>query len=388
MRILHVGKYYYPVPGGMETFLRDLLSALSRKGIEVRAIVHHRKSGMASNFEDVEGIPVVRAEILGHFGFVPVSIEFPWILLEHIKSFKPDILHFHLPNASAFWALVMPPARKIPWVVHWHSDVIRSNFNRTLETLYPLYAFPEKLFLKQAATIIATSPDYLYSSPTLRHFLSKCITLPLGTDVERISMLSKKDNTPLEDLTDKGHGTARFRLLSVGRLTYYKGFDFLIKVLAKLPDDTVLHIAGSGSLEKSLKNLAKEMGVEDRVCFYGYLPDEYLHALFRSSDCFVLGSIERTEAFGIVLLEAMCHGKPVIVSNIKGSGVRWIIREARCGLLFEPGDIDDCVTKILWMKNHPEETRQYGTSGQSYLKKHLLIDHVSEKIIDVYRSLI
>lgn len=385
MRVLHIGKYYPPVPGGMEYFLRDLLLALLRQGVKVSVLVHHDKSGVGSTAENIEGVSIIRTEILGHFSFSPVSIKFPKILSECIHHYKPDILHFHLPNASAFSALLLPSARKIPWIVHWHSDVIPSNFNKTLKMLYPFYSIPEKIFLQQADRIIATSPEYLFASSVLKKFVSKCTVIPLGIDANRV-FIDRHEND-LKNWAERMWGSASYRLLSVGRLTYYKGFDMLIKTIATLPDDIALHIVGSGNLELSLKKLVKNLRVNHRVYLHGYLPGRFLSALFRSSDCFIIASLERTEAFGLVLLEAMWHSKPIIASNIKGSGVRWVVNTANSGLLFEPGNINDCAKKILWMKNNPERALQYGKNGRIYLEKHFLIDHIAKKIVELYKSL-
>lgn len=384
MRVLHIGKYYPPVPGGMEYFLRDLLVALDRKGISVGALVHQHKAGLPSSYDLIEKIPVWRAKILGHTGFVPVALSFQNKLIECIRKFKPHILHFHMPNASAFLALCIPQARKIPWVVHWHSDVIPSEFNMLMKILYPGYAAIEQIFLRKAKVVIATSPDYLNASNVIKKFRSKCSVIPLGIDRER---LSRSKNSLAIQWAEQVWGSTSFRLLSVGRLTYYKGFDLLIKAMVHLPENISLHIVGTGVMEKFLKSLAQKSGVQERVVFHGYLTDEYLSALFSTCDCFVLGSFERTEAFGIVLLEAMWHEKPIIASNIHGSGVRWIMGKARCGLLFEPRNVMDCVSKILWMKNHPAEAAQYGKSGRTFLEDNLLIDHIANKVVSIYETL-
>jgi rhamnosyl/mannosyltransferase len=367
----------------MEHFMRDLLVALSRHGVEVGALVHHHKPGIPSSFEMIDNVPVWRLEIWGHLSFVPIAPAFPNVLLECINNWKPDIIHFHFPNASPFWALGICQAQKIPWIIHWHADVVQSNFNKALKLLYPLYAIPERLFMKKTNVIIATSPDYLRSSKPLADFHDKCVVIPLGIDANRIDSPSPSSLKWAEE----AWGKAPFRILSVGRLSYYKGFDVLIKAISLLPEDVKLHIVGTGYLEKSLRNLTRQMGLENRIIFHGYLPQEQLVALFRSCHCFALASIERTEAFGIVLLEAMLHGKPVVASNLEGSGMRWLVKNAQCGLLFEPGNALDCAEKILWLKNNLQDASKYGKAGKTFLLDYLLIDHIAEKITTVYQSL-
>src|SRR5699024_5451513 len=101
-------------------------------------------------------------------------------------EFKPDLLHLHLPNTSAFWAMAIPAARKIPWIVHWHADVVASRHDSKLALAYPLYRPFEQRFLKVASAIIATSPPYLESSSALAHWRDKCQVIPLGLDPARL----------------------------------------------------------------------------------------------------------------------------------------------------------------------------------------------------------
>lgn len=384
MRILHVGKYYPPVPGGMEYFLRDLGTALYRKGIATGILVHHDKPRLPSSYELLENISVWRTRVEGHVGFVPISSSFPKRLRDCIHEFRPDLLHFHMPNSSAFWALCIPEARKIPWVIHWHSDVIPSGFDIRLRSFYPFYSMIEQIFLRRSQAIIATSPDYLQASISLRNFLSKCRIIPLAIDAERLS----RCNQSALRWAERTWGSTSFRLLSVGRLTYYKGFNLLIEAMTYLPQDISLHIVGTGILEASLRERTYKLGVENRVVFHGYIEDDLLSALYQTTDCFVLGSFERTESFGVVLLEAMWHEKPIIASNISGSGVRWLVQQAQCGILFEPQNATDCASKILWMKNHPKEAIMYGKSGKSFLVNNLLIDRIANEISTLYESLI
>ena len=103
-----------------------------------------------------------------------------------LAEFRPDVLHLHLPNTSAFWALKSRRARAIPWVVHWHSDVIGPGLDAKLKLFYPLYRPFEQALLKRADAVIATSPPYLESSRALQPFRDKCRVIPLGLDPARL----------------------------------------------------------------------------------------------------------------------------------------------------------------------------------------------------------
>ena len=134
MRILHVGKYFAPVSGGMERFLGDLAEAQRAAGHDVSVLVH-------GHGEPVPSDPpwLMRCPVWFRLVFAPISPAFPFWLRRAIAREAPDVLHLHLPNPSAFWALAVPAARRIPWVVHWHSDVEPSRFRLSLRLAYPFY---------------------------------------------------------------------------------------------------------------------------------------------------------------------------------------------------------------------------------------------------------
>ncbi len=117
--------------------------ALARRGVESAALVHRHSFSLKNQVEDyvVEGhrFKLVRAAMWARLLFTPISPAFPWLLRNFIREFKPDVLHLHLPNPSAFWALILPTARRIPWVVHWHSDVITSAQGWQMKFFYKFY---------------------------------------------------------------------------------------------------------------------------------------------------------------------------------------------------------------------------------------------------------
>ena len=172
VKILHIGKYFSPFHGGVESYLRDAMVSLASQGVECAALVHqHEKSGRSSqDWIELDGkrFKVVRAGVVFNLSFTPVSPSFPVLLGRLLKSFKPDIMHLHLPNPSALWVLASLRARKIPWIVHWHSDVIASSV--LMKVLYSLYRPFEQGLLKRSAAIVATSETYRASVRAYRGF--------------------------------------------------------------------------------------------------------------------------------------------------------------------------------------------------------------------------
>ena len=382
LQVLHVGKYFPPYAGGMETFLRDLMASLARRGVRSGALVHRSDLSLFSTDEsfrvDQEELPITRAAVWLRLMFTPISPAFPLLLHRMIKRHSPDILHFHMPNVSAFWALLLPSARHLPWVIHWQSDVPVSRHSLGLRLFYRLYKPFERAMLTHADTVIVTSPPYLDSSEPLDDFRSKCTIVPLGLDPQ---------NLPAKTCTYPTDDDHRLRVLAIGRLTYYKGFEYLIRAASMTPD-AVFHLVGSGELETSLKRLATELGVLDRVRFHGKLSAEQLAEQYASCDCLCLPSIERTEAFGLVLLEAMYFGKTTVISDVPGSGMGWIVDDGITGLKVPVADADALAGAFRQLHANRDTLARLGTSGRRKFDRQFHIRQSSDAVAEIYTELL
>jgi glycosyltransferase involved in cell wall biosynthesis len=389
MRVLHIGKYFPPFAGGMEHFLADLLPALNALGVEAAALVHHERSGWHGARPTTPADPqVYRVPTYGRLLYAPLSPAFPRWLDRLIGELRPDLLHLHLPNTSAFWALALPSARRLPWVVHWHSDVVASTLDRRLSLAYGLYRPFEQRLLARARLIIATSPDYLDSSPALAPWRKRCAVVPLGLEAVRIpdpDAASRAKAEALWSAVDPSSGSAPrpWRILAIGRLTYYKGHEVLIRAAAERPEASVL-IVGSGDLADALLGSIAALGLTERVQFAGHQPGPILNALLASCDLLCLPSIERTEAFGLVQLEAMRFAKPVVVSDIPGSGTGWVVRQAANGLTVPPGDPAALALAIDRLGHDSELRQRLGHAGAQALKTRFDIVHVADQIVRLY----
>lgn len=362
MRVLHVGKYFLPYAGGMEVFLADLVSACQARGVESAAIVHaHDRDSVSTGARDEAGVEIVRVPSWGRLLYAPISPQFPAWLERTIVRFKPDVLHLHLPNTSAFWALRSEAARNIPWVVHWHSDVVASRLDKRLALAYPFYRPFEQALLSRARAIIATSPPYLEASQALAPWREKCHVIPLGLNPQRCS---EPDGAHLA-WAESQWGNAQFRILTIGRMTYYKGHETLIRAMAQLPGARLI-LVGDGERKNRLHALVQTLGLGGRVILAGYRPDPEVCALLASCDAFCLPSIERTEAFGLVLPEAMRFSKPVVASNIPGSGVGWVVRDNETGVLVPPGDADALAAALHKLEVSPALRREMGGVEKRY----------------------
>lgn len=376
MRVLHIGKYFPPFAGGMEYFLADLMRAQQRQGIQAAALVHaHQKSSSIP--------PVYRAPCYGSLLYAPISPQFPFWLKRIIGNFRPDLLHLHVPNTSAFWAMLIPAARRIPWVIQWQADVVTSEIDQRLALAYRAYRPLEQRLLAASHIIIASSPAYLEASEALRPWRTKCQVIPLGLDLSRIIEPEREDFVWAEQLW----GKSDFRVLVVGRLTYYKGHEVLIRAIAQLSGAKLIMV-GKGEYRTRLEALIKALSVEEKVLLAGFQSERTLNALFASCDVLCLPSVERTEAFGMVLLEAMHFGKPVIASDIPGSGVGWVVRQAGNGLLVEPGNHEALAQALEELAENSQRRDLFSQRGSQALINHFNIRQVAEKTASLYENLL
>jgi rhamnosyl/mannosyltransferase len=385
MRILHVGKYYPPFAGGMENFLADLIPAQISQGHQVAAIVHDHQAKWSRVFSKVQPettfkYPLYRVPSYGRILYAPVSPHFPLWLRQCIRQFQPDILHLHLPNTSAFSALFLTEARRIPWVIHWHSDVI-SQVDRRLSLAYPLYRPLEQKLLNQADAIIVTSPPYLETSAALKKWHSKCQVIPLGIDRRRLPLPSFQ----ALNWTQQHWQPHRFRLLQVGRLTYYKGHAILLEAVRHLDNIQVL-IVGQGEQHEHLAATINRYHLEQKVKLLGHCSNEQMIGLFATSDCFCLPSLERTEAFGVVLLEAMRYGKAVIASDIPGSGVGWVVQDQHTGILVPPQNPTALAQAIQQFQQDSEKMAHFGQAGQQRFEHLFDIEKVAIHTTKLYNN--
>ena len=383
LKVLHIGKYFAPFSGGVENYQRDAMIALANQGILSAGLVHQHKTSLKNSEESLEAnglvLPIVRVATWFKLLFTPVSPDFPRQLSRLIKSFEPDILHLHMPNPSVFWALFLPAAKRLPWVVHWHADVITDQQDWKMKFIYQLYRPFERAVLKRASAIIATSPPYLGSSHPLRNWQAKCHVVPLGAEPSRLLDAAKYCQIDNHQQKNK-HA---LRVLAIGRLTYYKGFKYLIKAAASAPDIQI-HIVGSGDQEQELMSLAVSLHVDKQVTFHGSLSNQQLAAQMALSDCVCLPSIERTEAFGMVLLEAQSFAKATVVSDVPGSGMGWVVDHEVTGLKVPPEDAEALAAAFNAFHNDRESMATMGHNGLLKFQKEFDIRRSIKKLIAVY----
>ncbi|HPN80012.1 glycosyltransferase [Dokdonella sp.] len=375
MRILHIGKYYAPQRGGIERHLQDLAEWFARNGHSVGALVHQSHGEWRTTRETIHGVAVRRAGCLATMLYAPISPSLPWLLHKALGELRPELLHLHLPNPSCFAALLSPRARALPWVVHWHADVSPDMPDWRVRAAYRLYRPFEQAVLARAAAIVVTSRAYLDASEALIRWKKKAVVVGLGIDEQ-----SQTGCDP-----PAWPNPASLRLLAVGRLSHYKGHAVLFEALARL-DDASLLVIGEGEEKSRLQEQAERLGIGDRVSFAGEVDDAGLLAAYASADALVLPSLDRSEAFGIVLIEAMRAGLPVIASDIPGSGVGHVVVDGVTGLLVTPGAADELVAAINQIDD-PANRARLGSAGRQRWQDQFTLQQSAQSIERIYRDL-
>jgi glycosyltransferase involved in cell wall biosynthesis len=291
--IVHLGKFYPPHNGGMETHLRDLAVRQARIA-DVSVIVAN--SRVRSQDEVAEGVHIIRVARVGTIASMPFCPG----LTSAIRRCPADLVHIHMPNPSAAFSFLRSRHRGKLIITH-HADTLG---RKTLRRLSDPYVHQ---VMERASAIIVTSARYLESSRELVPFREKCRVIPLG--VESTDRCENSNTSLIEDLRIVSGGPL---ILAVGRLVPYKGFDLLVRAMKRV--NATLLLIGSGPQAEQLDALAKTEGVSQKVRMLGRVAD--LQPYFQIASIFVLPSTTRAEAFGLVQLEAMAAGLPVVNTNI------------------------------------------------------------------------
>ena len=352
----------------MESFLADMIQEQRAQGIDANALVHGDPLPEDPNW--LRRVPVQMSLI-----FAPIAVGFRAAFALAIEEIRPDVLHLHMPNNAVFWALTLPRARQIPWVVHWHSDVLVSPSQRLLKWAYKIYRPFEQAVLDQAERIVVTSPPYLAASEPLSRWQEKCAVIPLALKP-----------VPTPEPVSSPWLRGRLKILSIGRLTYYKDFETLIRAVCGAPT-LQLQILGGGELQVSLQALIEQLtpsGESPNVQLRGEVSESEKHQWLASCDAFALASCERTEAFGLVLLEAMAHGKACLVSNLTGSGMPWVVASSQAGLSYLPVGQPQVWRETLNGLNK-EQLRQWGQNGKTALEQNFSLSSCVQTLNQQYQ---
>jgi glycosyltransferase involved in cell wall biosynthesis len=360
MRVLHVYKDYPPVMGGIEHHIRDLAVGQAARGHHVSVLVTALDRRTTLDVES--GVTVHRAARLATVASAPLSLALPRIL----ARMRPEVTHLHVPYpvGEAAWLAL----GRRPMVVTYHSDIVRQR------VLGALWQPALRAVLRRASAVLATSPRYAATSPTLTGAGVPVTIVPLGIDPE-----------PFES-AERGLARTRFgagpNVVFVGRLRYYKGLEVLLAALPQVPDVRLL-VAGTGPLEEHLRAETARLGVAERVAWLGDVSASDLPLLYAAGDVFVLPAVARSEAFGIVLLEAMAAGLPVITTEV-GTGTSFVVVDGQTGMVVPPADSSALAEALRELVGNPDKARKMGEAGHARMRERFTLEGVLDAVDGVY----
>lgn len=369
IKVLQVSKLYAPWIGGIERVIQDIAEGLNEK-TDMKVLVCQPKG--KGKTEEYNGVKVTRAGSLGIFFSMPVSFDFFFKLRKMAK--ETDIINFHVPFPLSDIAFLLSgyKGRSVVW---WHSDIVNQK-----AFLFLLRPFINK-FLKKADTIITATEGHIESSSFLKPYREKCRIIPYGIDLKEYERQDIKNF-----LTDRLQNGNNKKLLFAGRLIYYKGIDILIRAMKNVTN-AELFIIGEGRLENEMKSLANNLGIGDVVHFLKPLPFDELKAAYDDCDIFVFPSVANSEAFGIVQLEAMFYGKPVINTALP-TGVPYVSIDGETGLTVPVSDVNALEQAINILSKDDELRERLGKNAKRRVSECFSVDRMNEELLRCYRELL
>jgi glycosyltransferase involved in cell wall biosynthesis len=362
LRVLQIGNFYPPHRGGIGSYLQELCAGL-QKFVDLQVLVSNLTP--QTTCEMIDGVKVRRVGMWAYPARSPIC---PAMALA-IRRMPADIVHFHHPNPVTMFSYLLSghPGKLI---ISYHSDIVRQKILKRM--VQPILS----LGFQRCNAFIASSSNYVESSAVLRKYRDRCRVIPYGisTDVTAI------DQRVVDEIR-RLHGPRV--VLSVGRLVYYKGFEFLIRAMSTVR--AKLLIVGEGPLRPRLEEEVRRLRLSARVSFLGDV--EQLAHYYHAADVFVLPSVARSEAFGIVQLEAMACGKPIVNTSLD-SGVPFVSPDNITGLTVAPRDSRALAEAINTLLEQDELRVRLGEAGRLRVKSEFSSESMIHRTLDLYKEVL
>jgi rhamnosyl/mannosyltransferase len=348
----------------METVLKEICESLAH---EVQFQVVVANTCWRTEHENRK-VPVTRVGSLGKLLSCSIAPTYPlWA-----RKFDPDLIHVHLPNPLAELSGLLAK-RDVPVVAQFHSDVVRQ---RNLLKVYGPFL---EAFYRRASCIIVPTPRHIEISQFVSRHRDKCRVVPFGVPLSRFD-LDEDGKKKVDGLRD-----GMPSVLCVGRLVSYKGVEYLLRAMESVK--ARLWIIGVGPLEDSLKHLAAQLGLTDRVQFLGKVSEADLMAYYHACDVFVLPSITNAEMFGVVQLEAMACRKPVISTDLP-TGVSWVNQHEKTGYIVPRENVGELAGAIRRLLDSAQLREEMGEAGRTRVEENFTSTKMAEAMLQVYQEML
>ena len=368
MRVLHAYKVYLPgVYGGIPSVIA-MLARLSQSGFATEILVA-REYGFASRYS-FEGIDVEAVSSFGMAMSTPLAPAFPFRFARRARA--SDIVVHHAPFPLTDLGILLMP-KEPALIVHWHAEVIGRL--RLMRLLTPFI----RNSLKRADVIVVSDQAIVEKSPFLKDFADKCVVVPYGCDVTYWGELSSSQREAVDNL-QKQHPRL---VVAVGRLVSYKGYEVFLRAMQDV--DAYAVIIGEGQLKADLNNLAAELGILDRVKFVGVLEPHEVKQYIHAAKVLAFPSVTEAEAFGIVQLEAMSAGKPVVNTDL-ATAVPNVARDGKEGLTVPPSQPVEFAEALRRLLDQPDFAARLGAAGKERAYAEFSQPLFLSRMQDVYKK--
>lgn len=298
-----------------------------------------------------------------------------------------DIIHLHFPLFFGDGMVyLLYKLKKQKYIITYHNDVILNGIMAGISNVYINTIM--KLAIKNARKICVTSLDYAQHS-SIQNLANngdeRIVEVPNGVDIDQF-------NPNVDGITiKKKHGILNKKvILFVGALDtphFFKGINYLLKCFARINNKNInLIVVGDGDLKNHYMDIARREGIEDKTIFTGRVSNEDLPKYYAASDLTILPSITMGEAFGMVLIEAMATGKPVIASNLPG--IRTVVDDGKNGYLIEPKDVEMLASRLQYLLENDDICRVFGTHGRKKVEEKYSWVQIGAKLEQIYSEVV
>lgn len=373
-RVLHFGRYFSIELGGIPRHVGSLLPGLSNQFAVDNLVA---STGRHSEHFQVAGYSIYQAGVLGTLASTAISPAMARLARQLDARHRYDIIHLHFPDPMSHLAAMAMPLGKRKLVISWHSDILRQKL--PLVFYRPL----QQRILERADAIIIPTPKHSTSSTQLTGVpANKLHVIPYGLDYAPYL-----DPAAAAGAALRAKYGQRPLIFSVGRHVYYKGFDTLVRAMVHVRPDALLLLGGTGPLSGKLRQQAEAARLGERIVFTGYIPESRLPAYYHAADVFCMPSVQQTEAFGLVQLEAMACGKPVVCGELD-NGVTWVNRAGETGLVVPPGDPIALAAALDQLLDDAELRGRLGHAARQRALEEFSLEHMINGTTALYRGLL
>jgi glycosyltransferase involved in cell wall biosynthesis len=369
MKIVQTPVRFYPAVGGVEKYVFDLSIQLVKLGHQITVVCANEPS---SDNCQVQGIQVRRLPYLFKVAGTNITLS----LLVRLMKEDFELVHTHFPTPwSAEISLICAKLRRKPCILTYHNDVEKDGLLGFVTEFYNNFFL--RFLLSQVDKILVTQSRYIDDSRFLAKYRNKVAVITNG--ISELPMVDQRIR-------------AKTNLLFVGILDQhhrYKGLGYLIEALSLLRQDWAdicLDVVGNGELIEEYQELARHLGVDEHVRFLGFVQDQKLSELYQTSTLFVLPSIDLHEGFGIVLLEAMAHGLPVITTEVVGISNE--IMDHNAGVIVPPKNPAAIAAAVNILLSHPMKSQKMGMNGRTLVREKYMWEEITKEMVKIYEEVI